>query len=115
VSFWAERIVLEEDTGGCGMDGSSEADGVYSCPWGSWSATATDFSAELVSPFLQGDNRSERCDVMSVGDGHLSLVRLGVVVNLFVSDVWIHVTRPGRNQYCSCPLDYGCLSRRQMR
>ena len=47
--------MLEEGTGGCGWVGSSEVDGVYSWRWGFWSATAMDLTAELVSPFPQGD------------------------------------------------------------
>jgi hypothetical protein len=54
----AEKTVLEEDTGLFGVAGWSEVDGVYSCRWGLWSATAMDFPAELVSPFPQGDRRS---------------------------------------------------------
>lgn len=57
VVVWAERTVLEEDTGWRGGVGSSEVDGVYSRSWDSWSATAINFPAELVSPFLQGDKR----------------------------------------------------------
>jgi hypothetical protein len=41
--FGAERTVLEEESGGCGVDGSSEVDGEYSCRWGFRSATATVF------------------------------------------------------------------------